>query len=192
MTPVRLLPAALRSRVKHSTTEPLTPFLVGSDPRTTYYGVYISQLIWFARASSHVADFNTDNKILTNKLFKQGYHKLHKTFSKFYCWYYDLLCMIHGKKYTMCPYEISRHHTLIKRQRPPGFRVKWWFSMRKRDLGVIFKNDTCWRDVNLNQGTWKKGVICIRGVIFTLTFQECVNFGLNQFWLCCVGFRFLV
>ena len=32
------------------------------------------------RASSHVADFNTRNKLLTQKLLKQGYqyHKLHK------------------------------------------------------------------------------------------------------------------
>ena len=34
-------------------------------PRSTSYGVYISQLIRFARASSYVADFNTRNKLLT-------------------------------------------------------------------------------------------------------------------------------
>ena len=62
-------------------------------PRSTSYGVYISQLIRFARASSHVADFNTRNKLLTQKLLKQGYryHKLHKTFSKFYRRYYDFI-----------------------------------------------------------------------------------------------------
>ena len=40
-----------------------------------------------------VADFNTRNKLLTQKLLKQGYryHKLHKTFSKFYRRYYDLI-----------------------------------------------------------------------------------------------------
>ena len=37
------------------------------------YGVYMSQLIRFARASSYVADFNTRNKLLTQKLLKQGY-----------------------------------------------------------------------------------------------------------------------
>ena len=42
-------------------------------PRSTSYGVYISQLIRFARASSYVADFNTRNKLLTQKLLKQGY-----------------------------------------------------------------------------------------------------------------------
>ena len=44
-------------------------FLDGDVPRSTSYGVYISQLIRFARASSHVADFNTHNKLLTQKLF---------------------------------------------------------------------------------------------------------------------------
>ena len=43
--------------------------------------------------SSYVADFNTRNKLLTQKLLKQGYryHKLRKTFSKFYRRYYDLI-----------------------------------------------------------------------------------------------------
>ena len=62
-------------------------------PRSTSYGVYISQLIRFAKASSYVADFNTRNKLLTQKLLKQGYryHKLRKTFCKFYRRYYDLI-----------------------------------------------------------------------------------------------------
>ena len=53
---------------------------------TSSYGVYISQLIRFARASSKVSDFNCRNKALTAKLLKQGYryHKLRKAFSKFY------------------------------------------------------------------------------------------------------------
>ena len=47
----------------------------------------------FARASSHVVDFNTRNQLLSQKLLKQGYpyHKLRKTFSKFYRLYYDLI-----------------------------------------------------------------------------------------------------
>ena len=52
----------------------------------------MSQLIRLARASSHVADFNTPNKLLTQKLLKQGYRyqKLRKPFSKLYRRYYDL------------------------------------------------------------------------------------------------------
>ena len=61
------------------------PFLDGVVPRSTPYGVYISQLIRFARVSSHVDDFNTCNKVLTAKLLRQGcrYHKIHKAFSNF-------------------------------------------------------------------------------------------------------------
>ena len=44
------------------------PFLDGDVPRSTSYGVHISQLIRFARASSHVTAFNTRNKLLTQKL----------------------------------------------------------------------------------------------------------------------------
>ena len=59
------------------------PFLDGDVPISLYYGVYNSQLILFARTSSHVADFNTRK---TTKLLKQAYwyNKLRKTFSKFY------------------------------------------------------------------------------------------------------------
>ena len=69
------------------------PFLDSDVPLSTSYEVYISQLIRFARASSHVADFNTHNKFLSQKLLKQGYwyHKLRKTFSKFYRRYFDLI-----------------------------------------------------------------------------------------------------
>ena len=56
------------------------PVLNGDGPRSTSYGVYISQLIRFARVSSHVADFNARNKSLTAKLLPQGcrFHKLRK------------------------------------------------------------------------------------------------------------------
>ena len=62
------------------------PFLDGDVPRRTSYGVYISQLIRFARASSNVSDFNCRNKALTAKLLKQGYRyqKPLKAFSKFF------------------------------------------------------------------------------------------------------------
>ena len=43
--------------------------------------------------SSHVADFNARNTSLTAKLLQQGYwyHKLRKTFSKFYRQHYELV-----------------------------------------------------------------------------------------------------
>ena len=69
------------------------PFLDGDVPRRASYGVYISQLIRFARVCNHVTDFNARNKCLTAKLLQQGYryYKLRKTFSKFYRRHYDLI-----------------------------------------------------------------------------------------------------
>ena len=83
----------------------ISHFLDGDVPRSTSYGAYISQLIRFARASSYVTDFNTCNKLLIQKLLKQGYwyHKLCKTFSKFYRRYYELISKFQiGLKSRLC------------------------------------------------------------------------------------------
>ena len=48
------------------------PFLDGDVPRSASYGVYISQLIRFARVSGHVDDFNTRNRVLAAELLGQG------------------------------------------------------------------------------------------------------------------------
>ena len=67
------------------------PLLDGSVPRLKTYGVYISQLIRFARLSGQV--INTRNEILTAKYLKQGYryHRLRKAYSKFYHPHFDLV-----------------------------------------------------------------------------------------------------
>ena len=54
------------------------PFLDGDISRSTSYGIYISQLIPFARVSNHVDYLNTRYKVLTAKLLKQEnrYYKL--------------------------------------------------------------------------------------------------------------------
>ena len=78
------------------------PFLDGDVPRSTSYGVYISQPFRFARVSSHVADINARNKSLTAKPLQQGYryHKLRMTFSKFYRRHYELVSKFNvGLKY---------------------------------------------------------------------------------------------
>ena len=64
------------------------PHLDGDVPRDTSYGVYISRLVStsFARACSKVSDFSYRNQVINDKLLKQGlrYHKLRRTFTKFY------------------------------------------------------------------------------------------------------------
>ena len=92
------------------------PFLDGDVPRRPSYGVYISQLIRFARVCSHVDDFNTRNKCLTAKLLKQGYryHKLRKAFSKFYRRHYELI-----SKFNVGLFKITFT------SRPIGTRILW-------------------------------------------------------------------
>ena len=85
------------------------PFLDGDVPRSTPYGVYISQLIRFVRASSNVDDFNTRNKVLTAKLLRQGYryHKPHKAFSKFYRRHFDLVSKYNVRLKTLLQQGLS-------------------------------------------------------------------------------------
>ena len=62
------------------------PFLDEDVPRSPSNGVYISQLIRFARVCSNDDDLNNRNLFVTAKLLKQGYryHKIRKAFSKLY------------------------------------------------------------------------------------------------------------
>ena len=91
------------------------PFLDDNVPRSTSYGVYISQLIRFARASSYITDFNTRNKLLTQKLLERGYwyHKLCKTFSKFYRRYYDLISKSKSNLNLSCAKDFPNLNSMV-------------------------------------------------------------------------------
>ena len=91
------------------------PFLAVDVPRSISYGVYISQLFRFARVSSHVADFNAGNKSLTAKLLQQGYryHKLRKTFSKFYRRHYELVSKFNVGLKTLLHQGLSEPEFLV-------------------------------------------------------------------------------
>ena len=105
------------------------PFLDGDVPRSASYGVYISQLIRFARVSSHVDDFNTCNKVLTAKLLRQGYryHKLRKAFSKFYRRHFDIVSK----------YNVGLKTLLLQGLSEPEFYGDLVYKFRK----IISKND---------------------------------------------------
>ena len=79
------------------------PFLDGVVPRHASYGVYMSQLLRFARVCNHLTDFNARNKWLTAKLLQQGYryHKHRKTFSKFYRRHYKLISIYNNGSKTL-------------------------------------------------------------------------------------------
>ena len=97
--------------------------------------IYISQLIRFARLSSHVNDFNNRIKSLTAKLFKQGhrYHKLRKAFSKFYQRHFELIEKYHVSLKKLMQQGISN----------PEFYGDWYINLRKSSkiqTSLMFSN----------------------------------------------------
>ena len=68
------------------------PWFSGDVPRLPSYGIYISQLVRFARCCTSVLDFHSKNLQITLKLLTQGYrhHKLRKKFGKFFRSYSEL------------------------------------------------------------------------------------------------------
>ena len=69
------------------------PFLSSNIPSGPSYGVYISQLIRYARCCSHYEDFRYHHKCLVDRLLSQGYRalSLEKSFKKFFGRYQDLI-----------------------------------------------------------------------------------------------------
>ena len=69
------------------------PFLSSNIPSAPAYGVYVSQLIRYARACSNDQDFMERGKVLTTKLLSQGYQKIKlvATLKKFYGRHHDLV-----------------------------------------------------------------------------------------------------
>ena len=69
------------------------PFLCGNIPVSPAYGVYISQLIRYARACSNYQDFLVRSSTLTQRLSNQGYEipKLKSSLKKFYGRHHELV-----------------------------------------------------------------------------------------------------
>ena len=101
------------------------PFLVGDVPRSTFYGVYIFQLIRFARVSCHVDDFYTRNKVLTAKFLRQGYiyHKIREAFSKFYRRHFDIVSK----------YNVGLKTLLLRGLSEPEFYGDMVYKFRKNN-----------------------------------------------------------
>ena len=80
------------------------PYLCSNIPLSPAYGVYISQLIRYARACHAYDNFLKRGRLLTRKLMLQGYNesRLKSSFRKFYCRYNDLVC----------DYKLSLRHML--------------------------------------------------------------------------------
>ena len=69
------------------------PFLSSNIPSAPAYGIYVSQLIRYARTCSNYQDFMERGKVLTTKLLSQGYQKIKlvATLKKFYGRHHDLV-----------------------------------------------------------------------------------------------------
>ena len=69
------------------------PSLLSNIPSSPSYGVYISQLIRYARCCSYYDDFGYRHKVLVDRLLSQGYEvkRLRNSFKKFYGRYPDLI-----------------------------------------------------------------------------------------------------
>ena len=109
--------------------------LIGCPLASLLLCIYISQLIRFARASSHVNDFNNRIKFLTAKLLKQGhrYHKLRKSFPKFYHRHFELIERYHVSLKKLMQQDISN----------PEFYGDWYINLRKSSkiqTSLIFSN----------------------------------------------------
>jgi hypothetical protein len=81
-----------------NSTIPIIPFNVGlfflyNIPASPAYGVYISQLIRYAKASSNYSDFLKRHLHLRNRILDQGYEKIRliRSLKKFIFRYQDLV-----------------------------------------------------------------------------------------------------
>ena len=102
----------------------------GDVPHRPFYGVYISQLIRFARVCSHVEGVNARNECLTVKLLKQVYlyHKLRKAFSKFYRRHYELISKFNVGLKTLLHQGLSE----------PEFYGDLVYKLKRLWVGMIF------------------------------------------------------
>ena len=69
------------------------PYLDSNIPASPAYGVFISQLVRYARASSSYIDFCNRASLLTSRLLQQGYlsNRLQLSLKKFYGHHHDLV-----------------------------------------------------------------------------------------------------
>ena len=95
------------------------PFRDGDVPRSPSYGIYISQVIRFARVCSNFDYFNYRNRFLTATLLKQDYryHKIRDALSKFYHRHSELIVKYNTSLKTFLQPGISE---------PIFYGEKWW------------------------------------------------------------------
>ena len=187
------------------------PWLSGDVPRLPSYGIYISQLLRFARCCTSVFDFHSKNLQITSKLLTQGYryHKLRKTFGKFFRSYSKLLSkleaisfqeyvskwMTHPVFYGDLLYKLKRVKSgsnfilsgskivkrLRRRQFDPGFRSCWNIVSKLNLARSIFIIGSVWR------WNWYCTHINFNNVILWGIIPICKIFAKTWHFLFCFG-----
>ena len=80
------------------------PYLCGNIPTKQSYGVFVSQIIRYARCCQKLSDFVERTKILIGRLTKQGFKifNLVRVFKKFTITYYELLFKYNIPSSSLC------------------------------------------------------------------------------------------
>ena len=117
------------------------------------------------RASNYVTDFNTRNKLLTQKLLKQGYqyHKLCKTFSKLYRRYYDLISK----------FQVGLKYLLSQGHLEPEFYVDLVYKLKKI-VGITIFSAQFIKIISHYKKDW---------IFMETDLQKSIDFLLNPFFL---------
>ena len=150
------------------------PFFDGDVPRRASYGVNISQLIRFARVCNHVADFNARNKYSTAKLLQQSYryHKLRKTFSKFYHRDYELISR----------FNVGLITRLCEGLSEPEFYGDLVYNVKKligrNDFSLQFRKIiTCYRRIGYNLNVMRQSACLVFNPIVVDNYFNCTPVG---------------
>ena len=138
------------------------PFLSTNIPTSPAYGVFISQLIQYARACSSYGCFILRATRLSNKLLEQGYVKesLQSSLRKFYGRYGDLIKQ----------YEVSLSQML-------NDTVTWPYTMTAPYWSDFVPNSTFYRILSGFHRTYATGVACRQGTLTppnTWSFGTCI------------------
>ena len=112
------------------------PYLSSNIPSGPSYGVYISELIRYARCCSHYEDFRYRHKCLVDQLLSQGYKtlRLEKSFKKFYARYQVSDILLQNPRMPICYKAAAIGQSLVpgqevKAHKPGKNDLKSWWRM---------------------------------------------------------------
>ena len=141
------------------------PWLGGDIPSLQSYGIYISQLVWFARCCTNVSNFHIKNLQITSILLIQDYryHKIRKTFGKIFRSYSELLSTF-GFVYTVFCGDWIYNLRRVKGTAnfiSSGSKIVKWVRRRQygpviieRTIGLVFRNSSTFTDLSLRLALW--------------------------------------